>query len=162
MLTKDRSPELNDIDQSDCYSITLLSQKEYSDTINEFLWLSLYVAKGIIRNELCYAKYFMDHHEIDLICKMLSWKIGTDNSYPVSLGKTYKYLKRYLSESEMNAFALLYSNGDFCEIREKLLYSIDYFKAISIYVAEKMNYNVDIDQMNKVKEYVENLHLKIV
>src|SRR5512136_1675716 len=35
--------------------------KAFADCCNEFWWVSAYVAKGLWRNEILYAKYFLDH-----------------------------------------------------------------------------------------------------
>lgn len=63
---------------------------------NEFWWVSVYVAKGLWRNELPYAR---EHLELALrteLHKMLVWRIGVRTNFSVSPGKMGKYFERLL------------------------------------------------------------------
>lgn len=159
LLNKAEKLYIHEISLNDIFTIKKPSEKEFKDTINEFLWLSLYVAKGINRQELCFAKTFIDQYEVEMICKMVFWKIGIDNNFLVSIGKAYKNFKRFLSDNEMKEFSAIYSNGDYNDIQAKLLYSIDYFKNISCYISKKLSYNFDFNQIELIKKYIRNIHL---
>jgi len=159
LLNKDDNLVVPEIESNKSFYVQKPTEKEFTDIVNEFLWLSLYVAKGIWRSELCYAKTFMDHYEVEMLCKMVSWKIGVDNDFNVSTGKAYKYFKRYLTAEEMEGLSLIYSKGEYDDIEEKLLYSLKYFQKISSYVGRKLLYPVDIDQMVRVRKYIEDMHL---
>jgi len=132
------------------------SEKEFLCLVNEFLWLSLYVHKGVKREELCYAKSFMDQCEIEMLCRMLAWKIGIDRDFKVSVGKSYRHLKRFLSSDEMNELAMLYSTGDFRDIEGKLILALDHFKRTAAYVAEKLHFAFDAGQVDKIERYILN------
>jgi aminoglycoside 6-adenylyltransferase len=70
---------------------------EYVDNCcNEFWWLSTYVAKGLCRNEILYALHHLELMRTQLLT-MISWEVGARTGYAVSVGKSCKYLRRYVS-----------------------------------------------------------------
>ncbi|MBU1082584.1 MAG: aminoglycoside 6-adenylyltransferase [Spirochaetes bacterium] len=154
LLNKNKNLEIAKIESTKMFDILKPTEKEFNNIVNEFLWLSLYVLKGINRNEITYAKNFIDNYEIELLCKMVSWKIGINNGFEISLGKSYKYLMNYLSVSEIEQFCNIYSNGTIVDIYSKLLFIIDLFKENSMYVAEKLNFNLNINQIENVLNYI--------
>ena len=63
------------------------SARAFFDCCNEFWWVSPYVAKGLWRRELPYAKYTHEVYVRDQITKMLTWYIGTKTGFSVNPGK---------------------------------------------------------------------------
>lgn len=113
LLDKDGIDGLNTIEVNDYYYIQKPTSEELRDYCNEFLWLSINVAKGLWREDLMFVKCFMEHYQMDMFLKMLNWRIGIDYDFSVSTGKCYKYFKRYLSEDDMNRFANLFFKWNF-------------------------------------------------
>jgi aminoglycoside 6-adenylyltransferase len=70
--------------------------KEFADCCNEFWWVATYVAKGLWRNEITYAKFMQDQVMRDQLMKMLVWFIGVKTDFTRAPGKYGKYLRRYL------------------------------------------------------------------
>jgi len=154
LLNKNSELLIDEISETSSFDIAKPSAKEFSNIVNEFLWLSLYVLKGIRRNEIPYAKEFFDRYEIDLLCKVVSWKIGIRNGFGTSLGKSYKYLKNYLSEDEMARFTGIYPNGTAADIYKKLLDMMDLFQETAVYVAQNLNFELDNDQITNIRKYI--------
>jgi aminoglycoside 6-adenylyltransferase len=50
--------------------------KAFSDCCNEFWWVCPYVAKGLWREEIIYAKHMLDQVLRQQLMKMLTWHIG--------------------------------------------------------------------------------------
>ena len=65
---------------------------------NEFWNVTPYVIKGLCRKEILFA---IDHfnqivrHES---LRMISWKVGIETGFKLSVGKNYKFIERYISE----------------------------------------------------------------
>jgi aminoglycoside 6-adenylyltransferase len=85
-------PEPSDRD----YRVKKPSAEFVDDCCNEFWWLSTYVAKGLCRDEALYALYHLDLMRKQLLT-MASWKAGADTGYTVNVGKSFKYLKNFVS-----------------------------------------------------------------
>ena len=80
------------------YHVRKPSAREYDDCCNEFWNVTPYVIKGLCRKEILFA---IDHfnqivrHEL---LRMISWKVGIETGFKLSVGKNYKFIERYISE----------------------------------------------------------------
>ena len=154
LLNKDNFKELQQIDDESVFYIQKPSEMEYYNTCNEFRWLSVYVSKGLCREELYYAKYAYDVLMMEMFIKMLNWKIGVDNDFNVTTGNHSKYLKRFLSLEEMKRFHSVFPNGTYEDIWSKLYVIYDYFAEIAKYVGEALKYNFDAKETEKVRSFL--------
>lgn len=154
LLNKDNYEDLIPIDDEKAFFIQAPTQKEFDNTCNEFRWISLYVAKGLCRKELYYAKYAYDVLMMDMFMKMLSWKIGIEHNFNVTTGNHYKYLKRYLSADEMKRLHGIFPGGEYQDIWEKLFLMYDYFHELETEVSKYFNFNCDTFQSGRVKDFL--------
>ncbi|MDP2870950.1 MAG: aminoglycoside 6-adenylyltransferase, partial [Bacillota bacterium] len=69
--------------------------KQFADCCNEFWWVGPYVAKGLWRDELTYAMSMLEIVRNQLT-RMLTWHAGARTGFARSIGKSGKYLRRYL------------------------------------------------------------------
>ena len=60
LLNKDDLKELKQISDESVFNIQKPTEMEYNNTCNEFRWLSIYISKGLCREELYYAKNFSE------------------------------------------------------------------------------------------------------
>ena len=67
--------------------------KAFADCCNEFWWVSPYVAKGLWREELTYARTMLDSYVRQQLMKMLAWYVGVRTGFACSPGKEGKYLQ---------------------------------------------------------------------
>ncbi len=154
LLVKNKGMRIDENKDTKEFLIPRPSEKEFQCIVNEFLWLALYVHKGIKRRELCYAKSYMDQCEIEMLCKMLSWKLGVGHDFSVSAGKSYRRFAHFLTSDEMNELAKVYSTGEFSDIEEKLLYALEYFGRTAAYVADKLHFIFDSGQVDDIRRYI--------
>ena len=154
LLNKDNFKELQQIDDESVFYIQKPSEMEYYNTCNEFRWLSVYISKGLCREELYYAKYAYDVLMMEMFIKMLNWKIGVDNDFDVTTGNHSKYLKRFLSLEEMKRFHSVFPNGTYEDIWSKLYVIYDYFAEIAKYVGEALKYNFDAKETEEVRIFL--------
>lgn len=154
LLNKDNFKELQQIDDESVFYIQKPSEMEYYNTCNEFRWLSVYISKGLCREELYYAKYAYDVLMMEMFIKMLNWKIGVDNDFNVTTGDHSKYLKRFLTLEEMKRFHSVFPNGTYEDIWSKLYVIYDYFAEIAKYVGEALKYNFDAKETEEVRIFL--------
>ena len=50
------------------------------------------------------------------LVQMLAWKIGLEHDFSVSIGKAGKYLRRFLTQADWNAFLSTYASGALAEM----------------------------------------------
>ena len=154
LLNKDNYKELKQVNDESVFHIRKPSAMEYYNTCNEFRWLSLYVSKGLCREELYYAKYAYDVLMMEMFIKMLDWKIGVDNDFQVTTGKHSKYLKRFLSAEEMERFQNVFPNGTYEDVWDKLFAIYDYFAELAYYVGEALGYDFDAKETEEVRAFL--------
>ena len=87
--------------------------------------------------------------------EMINWKIGIDNDFKVTTGSASKYLKNYLTEEEMTRFKAMFASGDYADMWNKLFLMYDYFEELSIYVADKLGFALDLDESRNVKAFMQ-------
>lgn len=92
------------------YHVKRPTQMSFSECCNEFWWVSLYVAKGLCRKEYLYA---CDHMEIlrSMTRLMLSWLVGAEHDFSVSLGKHDKDLEQRLAPELWEELVACYDVG---------------------------------------------------
>ena len=76
--------------------------KAFSDCTNEFWWVCPYVAKGLWRAEIIYAKHMLDVFAREQLMKMLRWHIGVKTRFSRNPGKLGKYFQQYLEPELWN------------------------------------------------------------
>ncbi len=154
LLNKDNFKELIPLESEKAFYVTKPCKAEYDFASNEFRWLSLYVMKGLLRHQLYYAKYIYDCIMVEQFIKMLNWKIGIENEFSVTTGSSSKYLKKYLSSKEMERFASIFPGGDYEDIWNRLFIMYDYFAELCEFVAEKLGFDHDKYETQRVREYL--------
>lgn len=153
LLDKDGYEELQPITNEETFKTGVPTEREYMDICNEFRWVSLYVTKGLCRDEFYYARY---HYEsiAEEFLKMLNLKIAADHDFKSVTGNHYKYLKRYLSEEEIIRVQRVFPSGEYDDMWEKLFDLCDYFEEIAENLGKKMGYEYDAEEGKRVREFI--------
>ncbi len=86
LLNKDNYKELIPIESENAFYIKPPAEMEFYNISNEFRWLSIYISKGLCREEFYYAKYSFDVLIMEMFIKMLNWKIGIRYDFKVTSG----------------------------------------------------------------------------
>ncbi len=154
LLNKDDLKELKPVSDESVFHIQKPSGLEYYNTCNEFRWLSIYISKGLCREEIYYAKYAYDVLMMEMFIKMINWKIGVDHDFTVTTGDHSKYLKRFLSPEEMERFQTVFPNGTYEDIWSKLFAIYDYFAELAEYVGEALGYCFDAKETEEVRTFL--------
>ncbi len=87
--------------------------QQFADCCNEFWWVSAYVAKGLWRQEITYAKGTLEEYVRPQVMKMLTWYVGIQTDFSVSPGKMGKYLKNVLAPELWALLEKTYADADY-------------------------------------------------
>jgi aminoglycoside 6-adenylyltransferase len=111
--------------------------KAYADCCNEFWWVSLYVAKGLWREELPYAKRMQEivRDELD---RMLAWLVGTETEFREGTGKMGKHLERRLPPELWAMYERSYADADYENSWLALLESCKLFRLAALRVGRRL------------------------
>jgi len=110
--------------------------KSFADCCNEFWWLGPYVAKGLWREELTYAKYMFDTWLRNEFMKMLTWYVGAQTGFQKSPGKSGKYLKHYIDPELWTLLERTYADACPEHTWDSLLIMGDIFRQTANVVAD--------------------------
>jgi len=135
------------------------TEKEYADCSNEFWWVSTYVAKGLWREEMTYAKSMQDQYVRPMLMKMLAWYIGIRTRFSCNPGKLGKYFKQYLEPELWEMLMATYADADYENTWESLEKMCALFQKTSRPVAESFGYEYLISDDEKVSAHLKNVRL---
>jgi len=116
------------------------SEKQFADCCNEFWWVCPYVAKGLWRGELIYAKYMLDNVVREQLMKMVEWHIGAKTGFTGNSGKYGKYFEKYLEPELWQQLTKTYSGPDVKDIWQSIFAMCDLFRTVSTQVAGHFDY----------------------
>jgi len=81
------------------------AEAEYADTLNAFWWDITYVAKGLARGELPFAKAMLDGIvRTEIVGRIVAWYIGAQYDWSVDVGVHNRWMHRYLSATDWDHY----------------------------------------------------------
>jgi aminoglycoside 6-adenylyltransferase len=132
--------------------------KQYFDCTNEFWWVSPYVAKGLWRHEIIYAKHMLDLYVREQLDKMLVWYVGINTDFKNSTGKMGKYLEKYLEPELWGQLMQTYSDADYEHTWQALFTMGDLFRKIAVPVAQHFGYDYPYGDDERVSAHLRHVH----
>ncbi|MDO5520646.1 MAG: aminoglycoside 6-adenylyltransferase [bacterium] len=156
MDKEDILPKIPEATDEDYYT-KKPSEAEFLATCNEFWWCTNNVAKGLWREEIPYVQDMVNFHCRPQLTKLLSWKIGILTDYSVSVGKSGKYMKRWLKEEEWKEYIATYFGGDLEESWEAMMRMCDLFEQTAKYVGEKLQYTYHVMEAHNARTYLNHV-----
>jgi len=115
--------------------------RAFSDCCNEFWWVCTYVAKGLWREEIVYAKYMLDRVVREQLMKMLAWYVGVKTQFLHGPGKCGKYLQHYLEPELWAMLEKTYSDADSENTWDAAFVMCDLFRLAANRVAEQFGFD---------------------
>ncbi|MEW9701086.1 aminoglycoside 6-adenylyltransferase [Paenibacillus sp. SI8] len=133
------------------------TETEFADCCNEFWWVSTYIAKGLWRRELPYAKFMQDHPVRKMLILMLEWHIGIRSDFAVIPGKAGKYLEKYLEPEQWAAFVRTFPDAEYGHMWQSLFAMGDLFRETAREVANAFGYEYPIEDDQRVTAYLQHV-----
>jgi aminoglycoside 6-adenylyltransferase len=135
------------------------SAKAFSDCCNEFWWVCPYVAKGLWREEILYARYMLDQAVREQLIKMLTWDMGIKTQFACSPGKYGKYLKQYLEPAQWTMLEKTYADADYEHTWEALETMCLLFRLTATRVAEHFGFAYPHGDNEKVSAHLRHVRM---
>lgn len=119
-------------------------EKAFLDSCNEFWWVSTYIAKGLWRREIFYAKRVLEGVLREELVRMLSWHIGIKTGFSRSLGSHGRHVARELEPELLRLLHATYSETD-CEATWDSLFAMcDLFRSLAVAIAERCGFEYPV------------------
>jgi aminoglycoside 6-adenylyltransferase len=82
---------------------------------------------------------------------MVSWKVGIETSFSLSVGKSCKYLNKYVSQEIWETIVRTYKNDTIDGVWDSLLMCCNLFQETTNYVTKELNYKRPEYNKNVIK-----------
>jgi len=126
----------------------------FQDCCNGFWWVNPYVAKGLWRGELTYAREMLDLVTREQLMKMPTWYFGIKTEYKIAPGKSGKYIKKYIEPEIWMEIEKTYSDANFENIWESLFTMGRLFRRLAKDVATFYGFKYPQRYDKNVTEYL--------
>ncbi|MBD0383692.1 aminoglycoside 6-adenylyltransferase [Paenibacillus sedimenti] len=133
------------------------SPKQFADCCNEFWWVCPYIAKGLWRGEVLYAKHMFDGPVRDMLIQMLRWHIGVRSGFTLDSGKYGKYFEKQLTPQQWGQLMRTYSDADYEHMWQALFVMADLFRQTAVEVAAHLGYEYLHDDDRRVTAHLEHV-----
>ena len=149
-------PDVNESTDKD-YWVKKPTKEQYLCVCNEFWWCLNNVAKGLWREEMPYVQDMVNYHVRKQLEKMLSWKVGTLTNFSVSIGKSGKYMYRWINKQEWEIYLSTYFTGRISEAWEAVMTMCDLFEQVALYVGDKLEYQYNELEGKNARSFLEHV-----
>ncbi|MGD1994521.1 MAG: aminoglycoside 6-adenylyltransferase [Anaerolineae bacterium] len=139
------------------YLPTPPTAKAFADCCDEFWWVCPYVAKGLWREEILYAKHFLDRILRDQLMKMMGWYVGLKTDFQRSPGKAGKYLNQYLVPERWEMLKQTYSDASYERTWDALETMCDLFRRVAIEAADHFGFGYPYGDDERVSAHLEHV-----
>jgi aminoglycoside 6-adenylyltransferase len=132
------------------------TEAEYQALIEEFWWDTTYLAKGLWRGELFFAKSFVLEHDIKLeaMRRLLEWRIEIDHDWRVKPGVFGRGLERWLPGDIWIDLLATYVGPDVEENWDVLFRTTALFRRVAIEVGDTLGYTYPQALDDQVSAYL--------
>jgi aminoglycoside 6-adenylyltransferase len=133
------------------------SAKAFADCCNEFWWVNPYVAKGLWRAEIVYAKSMLEGFLRPQLMKMILWYVAVNTGFTRNPGKFGKYLQRYLEPELWELLMKTYSDAGYENTWEALFRMGDLFRRLAEQVADHFGFDYPKLEDGRVTDYLQRI-----
>ncbi len=132
--------------------------RQFADCCNEFWWVSAYVAKGLWREELPYARHILEVWTRDQLTRMLNWYIGVKTGFAVNPGKLGKYLQKYLEPELWEMLLKTCADGSPEHTWDALFAMGDLFRIAALRVAGHFGFKYNQTEDRNMTAHLRHVH----
>lgn len=157
LLDKDKMFSMITKSTDEDYRVKRPSKEQYLCTCNEFWWCLNNVAKGMWRGEIPYVQDMLNFCVRKQLEKMLSWKVGIETNFSVSVGKSGKYMYNWLTAEEWNKYLSTYCSSDKEECWDAIFRMCDLFDDVSKYAGDKLGYIYNLSDSENCRMFLKHI-----
>ena len=141
-------PSPSDID----YWVKKPTEIQFKACCNEFWWCLNNVAKGMWRKEVLYVMDMLDSVIRVELKNMLTWYVGIKTDFSVSVGKSGKFLDKYLPKDLWERFLKTYSTANINSMWESIFIMCSLFDEVAELISKELRFSYDkTEAMNSLK-----------
>jgi len=139
------------------YWVEKPSYGRYFARCNNFWWVAPYCAKGLWREEILFTIEVMNSYVRQELLTMLSWQVGIETDFKISIGKAKKYLKDYIADDLWNRLMSTFDMSDYDSAWKALITVCELFEEIAPKVGESMGYEYNYEEAKRSFEFIKHI-----
>ncbi|WP_175614852.1 aminoglycoside 6-adenylyltransferase [Piscibacillus halophilus] len=139
------------------YYVSRPSVSDFNHTCNEFWWVMPYVAKGLWRGEVLYAKGILEGPLRNALMQMLDWSVAIDYDFKISTGKFSKELHALLDQTTWNRLLDTFPTAHKNSIWQALEIMGDLFHDVAKTCAQRLGFNYNEEEEQSVRQYMKRV-----
>lgn len=116
------------------------------------------MVKRLVRRDIFYVKEMIETIVRPIFMSVISWKVGVENNFSVSFGKSGKFISKYLGEWFYQQ--VLETDSDVEKSWQSLIYMTDLFTKLSTEVASKLGFKINSKDMHQTQKYIRECYVK--
>lgn len=138
LLDKDKIIEVLPQPSDRGYYTEKPSKEMLLDRINNILWCSGNIVKGICREEFNYAKRMQEQIIRADLNTLMRWYIADKHDWKINTGVFGKWMQEHLSEDEWSLYLKTCAGGSYDEMWDAMIHMIDMTHLIGIKLTESL------------------------
>ena len=140
------------------YRVQKPTQRQFNEVSNEFWWCVTNVAKGLKREEITYVKDMLETVIRPVFMDMIAWNIGIQHNFSISVGKSGKFMRQYLTDSQYQKLLQTYSDASIERNWQALFLLMDLFVEQQQEVAQALNLHFNKKEARNVRHFVDTIY----
>lgn len=157
LLDKDNAlPKIPDATDED-YWVKKPTQDLFSRCCNEYWWVMLYIAKGLWRGEILFSLDSMNSWVRPQLFEMVSWYVGIQTDFSCSVGKSGKYLNKYLPEDIWKRYLQTYPAGDVYSVWSSVFIMNELFEEMALKVGSELGFTYNYEEAQRSRAFAEHI-----
>lgn len=129
----------------------------FSRCCNEYWWIVLYVAKGLWRDEILYSFDSLNSWVRPQLLDMISWYVGIHTNFLCSIGRSGKYLNKYLPKGIWERYLQTYPTADNESVWNSVLIMSELFEEIALEVGKEFGFTYNYEEAQKSMAFVQHI-----
>jgi len=131
--------------------------KAFADCCNEFWWICTYVAKGLWREQLVYARHMLEQIARDQLEQVLTWHVGVQTRFRISLGSYGKNLEQHLEPELWDMLLETYSDACYDHTWDALFAMCDLFRRVARPTAAELGFTYPFGDDERVSAHLSHV-----
>ena len=154
LLDKDGCLPAADRETDALFYIRRFTPIQFACACNEFWWCTNNVAKGLWRGEIPYIMDMLNTCVRPMLTRLLAWKVGLDTDFSVSVGKSAKYMDRWLPRETWRRYLATYPAGEVEAVWQAIFTMCDLVDETATEISERTAYPYDTDEARAARRHL--------
>jgi aminoglycoside 6-adenylyltransferase len=138
--------------------ISAPSLEDYQDRLNAFWWDIVYIAKGLWRGELNYARYMLDANiRFKKLVPLLTWYVGIHHGWDTEVGIYGRWLFRFLDDATWDEYVATFAGSNPEHNWSALFAAMALVRRIGLAIGESLGYEYPAEVDRKVSAFIQSI-----